>query len=408
MLHGRGWVTGERLTRAEWLPPLLGAATLWLAVWVVCTPERAAALLTGEGRPARGAAHLGSWLAAWSHRGFEAGELEWLADEHLGAARVTAQVLLTVVLFAAGAAAVLRALPPVGSRTPLTVLGCWWTAVAAAVAGSGAVALVGAEPYGSRGLTVFWTTGHGLPVLVVLALPAALVVTGSAVLLRTVALRGGHAGRPEPGPAPVGPRAQRWAAGGAALLVALLIGALGGTAMDSWFRHSGSDDIPGGPAVARWLVPNAWNLESGAGTPDPVLSLLAALPALLHVLFFGLLFWLVVRALRSRSLPASLLAGAWTGLAAGTLGRAVWVLALGGPRDFGDPGYLTRLAEWSVAYAAGALTAGVLGGLVAWTVLRFAPPGEAPAPSPAGSDGEPVAGPGHRPEDDELVVDLSR
>ncbi|WP_157996847.1 hypothetical protein [Streptomyces otsuchiensis] len=420
------------MTRAEWVPPVAGAVALWALIWFVCTPARLAALVeAADENGDRGTWSLVWWLIGWSHREPD-GAARWTAGEWIGTGLVTTQVLLTVALFAAGSALVLRLLPPVGRRWPLTWLACWWAAVAASVVGTGLVApLVGlrgrdngleswdqTEEIGvfrerSVWMAVYELTGQGAPLFIGLGLVAGGVVTGAAVVRsRRLALLDGNAGQAIPGRSDSSGdgRALLRAAGAATALLALLVAALGG----SW-RHDGfADRRPGAGEVLveRWLVPADWHV-SYAGQELWVLLLLAV-PAVLQVLLFGAAFWAVLRPLRRRSLPALLLTGAWTGLAAGAVGRALFVgadqlLFASGPGDTWWAGPLSLAAD----RAGGAMICGALAGAAAWLLLwRIAPdclrPAEERGPEGHGGEAPPGAERGDDGPDDELVITVGR
>ncbi|WP_146057200.1 hypothetical protein [Streptomyces sp. SM14] len=403
--------TGTRVwaARAVWVPPAVGAVVLWALVRLICTPERAAHLMgepLQESRPVPEL--LGWWVYSWSPGG---GEVEraapWLADSHLGAGAVAAQLLLTVALFAAGSALVLRLLPPTGWRWPLTWFACWWTGVVAALLGSAIAAPFG-EGFPSASLAVVLGTGRGLPLLTVLALVASAAVTAAAWLLSR-----GETDRTGADTAPTADRGVLLRMAGAAMVPgALLIGALGS---DTEPVFTTDENGTTGRLAAFWLTPAAWyDLEDGGMGDAEAASSIAGhlvLGAALQVLLLGALFWLVVRLARSRSLPALVVTGAWAGTAAGVLATSLSQVLGTADMDFEHLVFL--VGRGGYAFVPGALTAGALGGAAAWIASRPSGTGwpwaRSGGDAPQGKATEQQDGRGTGPEaDDDLVITVRR
>lgn len=154
--------------------------------------------------------------------------------------------------------------------------------------------------------------------------------------------------------------------------------------------------------LLRWLLPGTWSWRGDDGyrltDQAPGTELLTRAGA---VLLVGVLCGLLLRVLARRTLPALAVTGAAAALIATTVAELLSGAAANRAQEWG-----VGVGEAALWFAPGALTAGALGGVAAWTVLRRTPLRPPPGPGPAAAPG----GPQSRDDDpgDELLITLSR
>jgi hypothetical protein len=434
MLRGIGKI---RIARETWLSAGVAALGMWALIWYLCTPavfDWASGKI--EGGPSYGSSNweaLAYWLRSWIHEPGYDMFINGPVDT------VLSRIVLVALLTGAGVGWAVRAIPPTARRWPWTLLAGWWLSVGAVMVATALVALTRPSDdlnFGGRADQVAFSTGVGAPVLAAFAL----VATGVAIAVGRLGREtpadderaddepaGGKpaaeaalpdpAGGDEPGgdapqteapaPAPLTARASYWVAGAAALLPALVIAGLGNAPVtQAWvFPDEGDPVLPWG--VARWLQPGTWALGENIAVYPFETSPLSIAFRIAQVLLTAGLFWLVLRQLRRRSLPGLVLTGGWTAMLAAVLTQAVLLPVT--PSDGATGMTVLDIVGQSFWYAPGALTIGLLGGLVAWAVQRWWERRPAPADPgpPAARYGGPPSGPDGGP-DDELVITVSR